>query len=247
MKGKICVVIAIVLLALSLINASVVMAETLKYIPFPQEISDEFYYTDIEIIPQSELDNTVGIIIPIYGERAEFYGGEIDVLEYSCAEDAKKGYSCIKEDLKEVLKEMNIVGINTFGDESISFYYPGDYSITISLFRNSRFVVYMDANLDYAEDVTAVKTLPKMIDTKLEQIKVPTPTPYLSSTPPPATPRPTPQLKKDSDGDGVPDEYDYAPYDPNVQTKSDVKTPGFGAIFAIAGLFAVVYLLRRRK
>ena len=27
----------------------------------------------------------------------------------------------------------------------------------------------------------------------------------------------------DSDGDGVPDKYDYAPYDPNIQTKSDIK------------------------
>jgi len=75
----------------------------------------------------------------------------------------------------------------------------------------------------------------------------PTPRPYLSSTPPPATPRPTPQLEKDSDGDGVPDEYDYAPYDPKVQTKGDVKSPGFGAIFALAELLTVVYLLRRRK
>ena len=37
MKGKICVAIAIALLVLSLINASVVMAETLKYAPAPQE------------------------------------------------------------------------------------------------------------------------------------------------------------------------------------------------------------------
>lgn len=52
---------------------------------------------------------------------------------------------------------------------------------------------------------------------------------------------------KDSDGDGVPDEHDYAPNDPNVQTKEDVKTPGFGVIFAIGSLLAVAYLVRRRK
>jgi len=53
--------------------------------------------------------------------------------------------------------------------------------------------------------------------------------------------------EKDTDSDGVLDQYDYDPYDPNVQTKSDIETPGFGAIFAIAGLLAVAYLLRRRK
>jgi len=82
-----------------------------------------------------------------------------------------------------------------------------------------------------------ISTMKKVIDFMIEEE-------YL---PPPATPRPTPQLEKDSDGDGVPDEYDYAPYDPKVQTKGDVKTPGFGAIFAIAGLLTVFYLLRRRK
>jgi len=51
----------------------------------------------------------------------------------------------------------------------------------------------------------------------------------------------------DSDGDGVPDKYDYAPHDPYVQTESDVKTTGFEVIFAITGLLAVAYLVRRRK
>ena len=37
MKEKICVAIAIALLVLSLFNASVVMAQTLKYAPAPQE------------------------------------------------------------------------------------------------------------------------------------------------------------------------------------------------------------------
>lgn len=61
------------------------------------------------------------------------------------------------------------------------------------------------------------------------------------------TPEVTPSPEKDSDGDGVPDEYDYAPNDPNVQTKEDIKTPEFGAIFAIGSLLAVAYLVLRRR
>jgi hypothetical protein len=53
--------------------------------------------------------------------------------------------------------------------------------------------------------------------------------------------------KKDSDDDGVHDCYDYDPYDPNIQSRSDIKTPAFEVIFAIVGLFAVSYLLRRRR
>ena len=59
----------------------------------------------------------------------------------------------------------------------------------------------------------------------------------------------------DSDGDGIPDKFDYAPYDPNIQTESDIipeatptpKTPGFDVIFAIIGLLTTAYLLRRRR
>ena len=53
--------------------------------------------------------------------------------------------------------------------------------------------------------------------------------------------------EKDSDGDGVPDQYDYDSYNPNIQSRSDIKTPAFEAIFAIVGLLAVAYLLRRRR
>jgi len=74
----------------------------------------------------------------------------------------------------------------------------------------------------------------------------PTPAPTPIPSTPSLTPTQTPTLI-DSDGDGVPDQYDYDPYDPNVQTKSDTKTPGFEAIFVIAGLLAVTYLLRRRR
>lgn len=46
----------------------------------------------------------------------------------------------------------------------------------------------------------------------------------------------------DSDGDGLKD-----PEDPNPTVPEEKKTPGFEAVFAIAGLLAVAYLVRRRK
>ena len=52
--------------------------------------------------------------------------------------------------------------------------------------------------------------------------------------------------EKDSDDDGVQDQYDYDPYDSNIQSRDDVKAPGFEAILAIAGLLTMTYFLRRR-
>ena len=86
---------------------------------------------------------------------------------------------------------------------------------------------------------------------------IPTKSPTPISTPAPAfTPTPTPiSALVDSDGDGIPDKYDYAPYDPNIQTERDIipeatptpKPPGFDVIFAIIGLLIIAYFLRRRK
>ena len=59
------------------------------------------------------------------------------------------------------------------------------------------------------------------------------------------TPTPTPRVEKDSDDDGVPDEFDYAPNDPDVQTKDDVTTSGVGAIFVICSLL-VGYFVKKK-
>ncbi len=79
---------------------------------------------------------------------------------------------------------------------------------------------------------------------------MPTPIPILAPTLKPAsssisTPTPVPTFI-DSDKDGVPDQYDYAPRDPNVQSRRDIKTPAFEAIFGVVGVLIVAYLLGRK-
>ena len=61
------------------------------------------------------------------------------------------------------------------------------------------------------------------------------------------TPEPTASIIIDSDSDGVPDDYDYAPKDPKVQSKEDAETPGFGAIVSIICVFVVGYFVIRRR
>jgi hypothetical protein len=106
--------------------------------------------------------------------------------------------------------------------------------------------------------VTAGDT--ETISASMNAISVATPTTPTKSSIPISTPAfistPTPiSVLVDSDGDGVPNKYDYAPYDPNIQTERDIipeatptpKPPGFDVIFAIIGLLTIAYFLRRRK
>ena len=181
MKEKSCMAIAIVLLVLSVITASSVMAGTLKYAPTPQELPQGFYYTSIETgSPQilDDLQKDCGVR-PIYGESVEFYsetesaGGGIGIIEFSNVEDAKKGYLCwITE-----FSDLHITEIDAFGDESISGYESDDF---LTIFRNDAFIAYVGTNdLDELNKSKSVITyiLPKKIDGKLELIKAPTPTP----------------------------------------------------------------------
>jgi PGF-CTERM protein len=115
----------------------------------------------------------------------------------------------------------------------------------------------------------AVATTPTPTPIPSTPSSTPSPTPTQTPSPSPiytpahmhtptqspiSSPSPTPTLV-DSDDDGVPDRYDYAPYDPNVQTKGDIKPettptpqpPGFEVLFVIVGLLLVAYLITRRK
>ena len=80
----------------------------------------------------------------------------------------------------------------------------------------------------------------------------PTPTPRPKKIPTPElTPKPTPKetvsIIIDSDSDGLPDEYDYAPYDPNIKSQSDFILIWFGTFVVIAAVIAVAYLWIRRQ
>lgn len=107
--------------------------------------------------------------------------------------------------------------------------------------------------------VTAGDT--ETISASMNAISIATPTSISIKSPTPistpafiSTPTPIPVLV-DSDGDGVPNKYDYAPYNPNIQTERDIipeatptpKPPGFDVMLTISGILAIAYLLRRRR
>jgi hypothetical protein len=106
--------------------------------------------------------------------------------------------------------------------------------------------------------VTAGDT--ETISASMNAISIATPTTPTKSSIPISTPAfiSTPthiSVLVDSDGDGVPNKYDYAPYNPNIQTERDIipeatptpKPPGFDVMLTISGILAIAYLLRRRR
>ncbi|MFB6268556.1 MAG: PKD domain-containing protein [Halobacterium sp.] len=76
-----------------------------------------------------------------------------------------------------------------------------------------------------------------------------------TATATPTTAEQTSQTEQDSDGDGVPDEDDYAPDDPNVQVKSDlqedtssesISVPGFGLLHGVTAAMLAGLVAHRR-
>jgi|LGVE01.1.fsa_nt_gb PGF-CTERM protein len=131
----------------------------------------------------------------------------------------------------------------------VSSYSYGDYRSKV----DGECGVYKKSSADMLEEFLAEVPEPTPTPTptpKPTPVATQKPTPVATPSPTPEpTPEPshTPEVELDSDSDGVPDKYDYAPTDPTVQTKEDTKTPGFGVIFAICSLIAVAYLVRRRS
>ena len=158
--------------------------------------------------------------------------GLLYATEGSCAVFSDSGLMTIRKYI-DFMKKMESNGFSNMHSEVVIYRgYHIDGLWTTDGKEGLYRWVYSDIH------TTDISAMMKAIDFMIEEKYLPSPV---------VTPRPTPQPEKDSDGDGVPDKYDYAPNDPKVQTKGDVKTPGFEAIFAIAGLLTVVYLLRRRK
>ena len=227
--GFVVVILALVMLVPPL-TASIVT--TPKYGPTPEDLPSHAGYTDAYYarVTEDELSEHRGKTGPkcvycevgrIYGEKAQV-SGSLYIFEFTSDSEAKREYELRYEKVDLDLSPSPI----DIGDEGVSF--SRDGVVVAILFRTGKFVVISEADQS-CEDIARITE---------QNIKI--------ATAPP-TPTPTPQLEKDLDSDGVPDKYDYAPHDPNVQTKADVKTPGFGALFAIAGILAVAHLLRRRE
>ncbi len=135
---------------------------------------------------------------------------------------------------------------------TVTFREPGYYGYKAYTLKQKEIYIKYGSSIADEIDVGIPEEIEKFYVEPVQTSTLkPTHLSELAPMPPETTPmphietKPIPQV--DSDSDGVPDEYDYAPHDPEVQTKSDAKTPGFGAIFAIGGLFAVAYLILRRK
>lgn len=107
-----------------------------------------------------------------------------------------------------------------------------------------------------AATTTATTTTETPTTTATPTTTTGTPTPETTTTKATATTTAETTTALDSDGDGVPDDEDYAPDDPSVQSKSDVddesggitiRLPGFSATTGVVGIVLAALLLVRRR
>ena len=194
------------------------------------------------------LDNSV---------RGQVYGDLIlDALNDADFDDLEMWYGKEYDFYKESLEEIEQFDVSPELQPIKNEYKLALQDLKQASYYGERWAKYLDSDdadksISYRE--SGIEHMKKTIALSEEFLsEFTTPSPTTEETPTPVvTPSLIPQVEKDSDGDGVPNEYDYAPNDPNVQTKEDIKTPGktpgFGAIFAIGSLLAVAYLVLRRK
>jgi len=242
MKIKAFCCIALVMASVIVISLATVPEVASAYTPTEEDV--EYLEWQLET-----LDSVI-----IYSDLMLSEEYDLDVMELW----AGKGYDFCKKALIEI-DQFDVSSEMEPSKREFKLYLQDRKQAFYYYERGAKYLDVDDIDTGVSYSESAVEHLTKSTDL-LPEITLPSPTPEAISTPevtpsptpeetptPVVTPTPPPQLEKDSDGDGVPDEYDYAPSDPNVQTKEDVETPGFGAIFAIGSLLAVAYLVLRRR
>ena len=108
---------------------------------------------------------------------------------------------------------------------------------------------YVQKAISYLESATSHNEKGiEYLEKYLEEIEnAPRSTPKKIHTPKPTPKETSPIIIIDSDSDGVPDNKDYAPYDPYIKSQSDSILIWFGTFVVIAAIIVVAYLWIRIK
>ena len=145
---------------------------TPKYAPSPEELPYGLYYTSVEILTHSELEDAQKEFElekkPFYGESTELNEGDLVIIELSDLADAERVYNTIIIDIEST---KYILERDIFGDKSVST--PRGSDRNYAWFINGRFVVFIEG----FDDFNLFTTLAKITDEKFDSIKAPTPTP----------------------------------------------------------------------